>query len=1012
MTPGQYLRERVELALKSAGAQPAIHAALAADYADACRKLNARLDQLREVLDAGDERQALLMAEVYPSVLDEAESLAFVKSAAWRKFCQENQLTPAPEIKASVIQRLNGIYAKGITSSHAIYKEFRAAVLARKDEESMVLARAIEKLAPADEHARSERERIENKVFAKKVADLADALKDGDPVEVLSGLEAVEALGMAEREAGSREVREAVAVRKSVDATSAHESVVGYLAKLAIEEERGDWQEAGVLISRCDALVDEHHLTLTPDETAKLARRRAFFTRQQGAAIQQQNFQDAVKSLLKQAETVESRTQARGTAPLGELRDMLTNLSKRWQTVEGFQLPVDDTVVQKVGKLVTLLRTEISRLQKKRLITVSALILVVATLTSAVGWYFLNRHRAGELAAQLDAEVQARNVTSVARLLETAESSGLGGFSAKLVAATASAKAFHQEMDGAAASMEKLVSEFEAELSSADLSQKDPGELHATSEQITSRLSELPAEMQVPFRPRIEAIRQSLGAQILSASTQARDALSKRLEEFTADLMPRMSARQSLSEFREAVEVCEAEVAAWTTLTRTDVPGFAIPSDLAARAEAEKGKVTRFREQLDLAAGTITAMNNAKDPESYRAALASFGTIDLPFVSDVLQARLAHPLETNSDALYSRLMFPWNPPTWFTLKGKERSLPLHPKELLPSEDKLYDVLFNDANSKAVYQAEINGKPPRIVYTRDRPLGKSDMGDGVVFYSGDVFDPEYDGSQIAFHKALFKKFSDETRYQANKASSDPRLSNFSQTYNAMQLEGFYLEDGTVTCSLLEVLDRANASENPNLAYLAFVSRQVEAIVNQRPSDWGLPFSPSAIKRFQDLREALGSETISSGLWMIPSKSKSIEDRVASVFKEPTYFLKEAELIRSLSRACLDTPMKFAGYIGADGKPVLWDPLVNADSLFGFTGTPDDPEIKRVFVRKTDGETPTYEATGVPIAFSPLFRFDGDRREVFDKARRSAGLQLPIPGQITIPPLFSDLNSESP
>jgi hypothetical protein len=191
-------------------------------------------------------------------------------------------------------------------------------------------------------------------------------------------------------------------------------------------------------------------------------------------------------------------------------------------------------------------------------------------------------------------------------------------------------------------------------------------------------------------------------------------------------------------------------------------------------------------------------------------------------------------------------------------------------------------------------------------------------------------------------------------------------------------------------------------------MAFVTRQIEAMMALRPNDWGLQFCPSATTRFTKLREAIGSESIPSGAWMLPDVRKKIDPLVSPIFDHPSQFLKEAEFIQILSRSCVKTEMEFAGYVGPDGKPVLWNPIANSESLWGFAGTPESPTLLRLYARKTINSESVFEPLGEPIPFSPLFRFAGDRKTTFETARRAAGLPFPIPPEISIPTFFQDLN----
>src|SRR5688500_11318718 len=80
---------------------------LAADYAAVCRAANLRLNQCGAMLAAGDEHQALQLAESAPPLLDQLTLLAFRRSPNFRALCQAQNL-PVPEnFEVKTVRQLN-----------------------------------------------------------------------------------------------------------------------------------------------------------------------------------------------------------------------------------------------------------------------------------------------------------------------------------------------------------------------------------------------------------------------------------------------------------------------------------------------------------------------------------------------------------------------------------------------------------------------------------------------------------------------------------------------------------------------------------------------------------------------------------------------------------------------------------------------------------------------------------------------------------------------------------------
>src|SRR3954447_18255648 len=112
---------------------PDIAPKLAGDYAAACHAANLRLQQCEAMTKAGDQHQAIQLAETAPKLLDLVTVLEFRSADDWRRFCQQNALALAERIDARSVQALNGCYAQGITIDHPLYAAYRKAVLNRND---------------------------------------------------------------------------------------------------------------------------------------------------------------------------------------------------------------------------------------------------------------------------------------------------------------------------------------------------------------------------------------------------------------------------------------------------------------------------------------------------------------------------------------------------------------------------------------------------------------------------------------------------------------------------------------------------------------------------------------------------------------------------------------------------------------------------------------------------------------------------------------------------------------
>src|SRR5438128_279265 len=80
---------------------------LAADYQGACRAAAQRLNQCAAMIGAGDEHQALQLAEAQPPLLDQLTLLAFRRSPAWRALCRAENLPAAENFDVKPVRQIN-----------------------------------------------------------------------------------------------------------------------------------------------------------------------------------------------------------------------------------------------------------------------------------------------------------------------------------------------------------------------------------------------------------------------------------------------------------------------------------------------------------------------------------------------------------------------------------------------------------------------------------------------------------------------------------------------------------------------------------------------------------------------------------------------------------------------------------------------------------------------------------------------------------------------------------------
>ena len=106
---------------------------LAQEFHTHSRSAANRLNQCAAMLAVGDEHQALQLAETAPPLLDQLTLLSFRRSPQWLALCRGENLPTPDAFDINTIRHLNELYAKGLDKDHALYRDYRRAVMLNDD---------------------------------------------------------------------------------------------------------------------------------------------------------------------------------------------------------------------------------------------------------------------------------------------------------------------------------------------------------------------------------------------------------------------------------------------------------------------------------------------------------------------------------------------------------------------------------------------------------------------------------------------------------------------------------------------------------------------------------------------------------------------------------------------------------------------------------------------------------------------------------------------------------------
>jgi hypothetical protein len=1000
MTPAESIKEKISLAIRQGLANPAY----ASDFAKECRTVNARLEQIREILDGGDELQALLMAEIPPAVLDEAATLTFPQAKEWKLICEQNGLEVAPDILMSAAQQLNLIYSKGISPNNPIYKDFREAVMERDHDRALSIAKAIEKLNPSDSNARGERMRLEKIVFQNRDVLLAKTLQSGDIIKIQETYDALHQLGLSEMEKASSAVSSAME-KLSLHAlqTAWNRIYDEYLPKLINCQNTGDWVGARELVARIDGEVSTHHLELDPTATQTLSSARSFVAKEVATVQKNAAFQESLRKLLAHANEIESTTLAPTSLKIETFRDLLTKLNRLWQAVDSHGMAVNPEVIQTVTKHGEFLKNEISRKEKNHVFRWAATAGVLVIFLGVTSWWLFGMYSANELINNINTAIQQNQFGALEKLVDTEKVKNLERFSSSLVVAMENASTYIKNK-------KTLYADFESELKRMEKDAdnlfgfKKVDEIKNNIGALSNKFHTLPQEFQSTFNSRYEKLQGIVEGRVKEMTEANKDNINKSLATFQSDFYPSLEKAPSVqileSNLKKAQEFYQS-----SGLSSAESSTENLAPETKARIISYKQYMDKLQANLDTATNAIKQLNSATSLESFQKARQDFiASFPNPITDDIASARAASILPCNESNLMSALLFPWDKNAWAYFIKNSNSRSLYPDKILPTEDSFYGKILNDKFSSKIYQAEIkckNIKNNRVIFSEKSELTKSIENEGINF-TGKVYDPFSVSGNIAFIPQNYTTVHTYIERESVTSIINSKQASFSIMYDDMKPIMFMNDQGKINMPIWQLLDQAQCSEKLDPTYMAFLIQNCKGIVDVRPNEWGSHFVPSFQTLNEELAKRLAGAHIKSGDWMIsPETSK----RLGDIFNKPKAFMKEAIFIKSLAESCRSQNFRYAGYVMEDGNVHLTSNSQKPDILWSYVGNLRNAKPGVAFTLPDNDQK--YIPLQNPTPFTPLFSFEEDRKSILDNAKIKASISNLESSGVTIPPLFQNI-----
>lgn len=930
---------------------------LAANYNDVCRAAAQRLHQCAAMVAAGDEHQALQLAETAPALLDQLTLISFRRSPNWRALCRSQNL-PAPDnFDIKPVRQLNELYAKGIDKDHALYREYRRAVMVNDDARALAVLRSITRLNSSDKNAATELARLEHKFRADKIHRLEKLVHANAPAREIS--EAAEELEHVPEAAESRAWIPAQTLR----AAQLVEQARAARASLAIE----DLQQILTKIpSVAHLLTDEDRKTV--DELQRWSAADA--VRRKEAAARRA----AILELSETVERIEQQQLAPRKRTLQELRRAADTLDRAWRQVEQFRAEIAGDISTRAQKLRDTLRHQIDRrLRASRRLSFAIVLLIVGIclFTARIAYA---RQSASSQANQLRSLIAERRVAETQTALAKARHNL--STPALLNARAAATEFITRELD--------FKTVFDQRLAAIE-SYARAGFSNAPSEQIAAKFKAVQSagEALAPeFRAAADAALTKAGASWREFLDQQRASASTRLAELLAPI--ESTAERDLQYSREPSQVASAA----HTLTKQLDPARALVNaplselrpkqEVAFRFENLEARINKFARDATNWFNAQRQLSAATNLTSYNAALqllAANGFTPEPQRATI--AALAGQ-NLNDQSHIAPLLLPNGPASALTDPPRASRVP---DEVLPAEREIQRRLRDDENIQSVSRLEIeikelatdNPRRRRTVFLR------GELQSRITRRSGQIYDPIENPAALQF----VPKEMSSLDYSVEQPTPTPERELFDRAGLNRLIDS---NTGQYQVSLLDALDAINQDRRASPLFRAWLFMNICEMIDAQPTQWAAIWTPALAPDRANL-EHLAARQINSGDWFVPAANAQRAAALNAHFDRAALhsYSRQSAFYRRLLPKAAQSGLRVVGHINASGEPVLNDTRAH-NSVWTLTAANQPPQM--IFQSISPNARPRPLVQG--MANSPLFTFAGNAGELINTTLQSLSL----------------------
>jgi hypothetical protein len=910
--------------------------ALAAEYAEICARAALRLEQMVPLIRTGQDYAALQIAEAPPPVLDLVRQLSFAEAESWRAFCQRRALPVALPFDERNVDLVNQLYGKKIGETHPLYRDYRAAIRLRDEQQALRVLQSIRRVNPDDATAQSEYTRVARKLYERKSAELAAALDAHDTPRVLSLMESIIADGSVGNEFDPVWQR-ALTLRQSQEIAAARDRCLALAEQLRQLHEAGQWQETLSLLAEWDSLHGQFQLNLPPElETASAA------IHEWAAALlaTRQREEESSRRWKELATRLDELSREKPRALSNKtLAARIDELSDRVAALAAAEVVPPPELAAELESRLAFLRRAAGRRRVTRIVfaTTAAVVLILAAL--AITWHHARQRQleaqAGKLQVLLQQQAYAplsdevslidnkypdlTNDPVVAPLLAKARSFLASQKAVRADFASELAQITQSAGPGATpAQLSSLLDALDAleKRVNSELGPESAADLHATL-----------ADQRVRLTQQLTRLQEQRAAQLTD--------IANRADQFFADKLTQPAPAETIQAALPQVRAILAEA-------------DTIPLDPAHATDAESAARARLAAQADklktLVAAAIDAatarvqLDQARSLEDYRAPVERLAANPLTGDPTVAAAHALFDHQSDWTTAAQNILLPADPKMWDFL-ATLNDVRLQPADDAQNEDIAFSRLATNDVLGNIYRANL------VTYQDGVPHTST-----TVFLAGNY--TEEDNSTPALDEILLTGNiinrdgtttpRDTRRYQFTNQPIKGDIFTNAQLAPESALvkrlhQAYDTRSGGIREPLLRVLDdvRTDPASSPILK--AYLQQELLKIMQDRPYDWGLAFSPSAQADARELTAITGGD-LQPADWLFPDNPRLPDDLRAFYARTAShhYYAEAAQSLQNFLQLRA-IPILFAGHVDLDQHPVLVAAPPAAANLWGLDAT---------------------------------------------------------------------------